>query len=180
MRLYYVFLIVFLSLVSGCPSASDYVVGDYDVQTRVKTSNCPQDISAYPENIILPTGFVPQQINTASWKLQRIGITGTGTQQVDLSIKASDSSEKVLNMSGTMDDNGFIRIELQLDIVETSYTLYRSILLRGGIEDDHFSGEIRTILSNATDIPTRPPFIPASSPCEVHEEFIGHRRPSGP
>lgn len=180
MKLYCIFLFVFLSLVSGCPSTSNYVVGDYDVRTTVKTSSCPQDISAYPEDIILPTSFVPHQINTASWKLQRIGITGAGTHQVNLSIKTSDSSENVLNMSGTMGDNGFIRIESQHDIVETSYKLYRSILLRGGIEDDQFSGEIRIILSNATDFPTEAPFIPASSPCEVHEGFIGYRRPSDP
>ncbi len=169
---YMLITIVAVTILTGCHRNSDYVVGQYQVRTTVTTSTCPAELSSIVDDMLLPTGISVGQTAMSSWKIERIGITGTGAHHINLILYPSDSSKSVSHLSGTL-EQGFVRIDLQQDIHKPSYHLYRAILLRGSIEEEAFIGEIRILLSNTDESPSLPPHIPASSPCEVREEFSG-------
>ncbi len=173
-RVVFTLLVICTAAITGCQDDSDYTIGSYDVITTVKSSSCPENTSEFPDDLILPTGFFAGQIRTTRWILRRVGITGNGTHQIHLILRSDDASDKELVLSGSM-ENKFIRIEEQQNILAPPLELYRFILIYGLIDNDNFIGEIRTLLSDARNSTLASPFIPPSSPCEIHEEFTGRQ-----
>lgn len=167
-RVIFTALLVYMAALTSCQSDSDYLVGSYEVITTVKSSSCPANPSWFPENAVLPTGFLSEQTRHMHWTVSRIGITGTGTNKLNLVLSAVDTPDIVIVLSGSM-ENGIVRIENHDDISEE---WYRFILLYGLIDGDHFIGEIRTLLSNIRNSSSFPSIAP-NAPCEIHEEFVG-------
>ena len=161
-----------LLILTGCQNDSDYLIGDYHVITTVKLSSCPEKIFALPDDVMLPTSLLPGQSGILHWKLQRVGITGTGANKITIEITNAIYPDRGLSLSGILDD-GFIQVETQQNIRETPCEVYRFVLLYGMIENTTLVGEIRTFLSSSGSSDRCPIVIPPSSPCEVSEEFTG-------
>ncbi len=157
---------------TGCQDDSDYIIGNYDVIITVKLSSCPEKIFEFPDDVILPTSSIPGQIGISHWKLQRIGITGTGAEKIVIDIRDLNRPDHILSLSGNLNGE-IVRVETQRNVLEEHCEIYRFVLLYGFLENNTFVGEIRTVLSNIRRSDHCPTFIPPFSPCEVYEEFVG-------
>jgi hypothetical protein len=164
-------VLVLLTL-AGCQNDSDYTVGNYDVTTTIKLSSCPAKIFEFPDQVALPTNLFPGEISRSHWKIQRVGITGTGAQHILIETDNIEHPDDVLTLSGTLDD-GFVRVAMQKNLIEDHCETYRFILLYGVIDHEQFTGEIWTFLATLKRSDQCPTVIPLASPCEVYEEFVG-------
>ena len=173
-RFFLTVFVIWLCSLTGCQSDSDYTLGTYGVVTTVNTSTCSENLSGYFQDLILPTGFSTGQTQEHQWVIRRVGITGSGTDKIDMVITSSESPAPALVLSGSL-ENGFVRAEVQRNIVENEQEFYRFILIYGLIDDENFTGEIRTLLSDTRDASSTASLIPPFSPCEIYEEFVGNQ-----
>jgi hypothetical protein len=167
-------LLCFLTL-TGCQSDSDYLIGKYDVITTVKLSSCPAEFFTFSDEMILPTGQLPGETGISRWRLQRVGITGTGKEKILLKVQPLESFSQSLELSGVF-DHGLVRVETQAPLQAGSCELHRFVMVYGIVEQEDFIGEIRTVFSHPRQLNACAEMLPSVLSCEVHEEFVGRER----
>jgi len=161
----------FLRLV-GCKNDSDFLMGTYNVTTRVKLSSCPEDFFVFFDDIGLPTGFVHGQESVSFWSFERVGVTATGGDRLHIKLFSLHARNYVFTLSGVLDD-GILQLTSEQDFTLASCDLHRHVYGIGGMGDTGVFGDIHTIITYQDPLHPCPSLeLPAFS-CEVSEEFSG-------
>ncbi len=155
----------------GCQDDSDYLVGKYDVAITTELSSCGDDFFTFSTPYYLPTNHVAGQQSHMTWRISRIGITGTGAEKIQINILSEETDSKPLTLTGTM-LSPWLHVETSDPFSSDSCDIQRVITLSGQLEDSRFSGTIRTTLA----APVRQAAscaqpVPIGCICEVTETF---------
>jgi hypothetical protein len=168
-------VVIWSLILFGCQADSDYALGRYAVTITTELSSCGAEFFAFSQPHHLPTSHVPGHQQAMTWQIRRIGITGTGADQIELSLLDDDGDQALLTLVGAR-DHAWLRVEAAHSVTVDGCELRRLITLSGQMEDAAVTGVIRTTL--ATFQPAAGCALPAPVICEVTERFTGARQPS--
>ena len=156
----------------GCQDDSDYLVGNYDVAITTELSSCGDDFFTFSSPYYLPANHVPGQQSHMTWRIYRVGITGTGAEKIRIDILSKAIDSEPLILTGTM-LSSWLHVETSNPFSSDSCDVQRVITLSGQLERSRFSGTVRTTLAAPVRQPAaceRP--IPIGSICDVTETFV--------
>jgi hypothetical protein len=169
----HILLCIFCSLfLFGCQDDSNYLVGKYHVTITTELSSCGAEFFTLSEPFLLPTSHLAGHRSSMEWRIQRVGITGSGSEKIQLELVSGRDASVSLILTGTL-GYPWWHVETSRPFTSDFCDVQRVILIAGQFKETGLYGTITTILSSIEQPEACLHRFPPGYTCKFDETFVG-------
>jgi hypothetical protein len=168
----HIVLCMFCSLfLFGCQDDSNYLVGKYHVTITTELSSCGAEFFTLSEPFLLPTSHVAEHRSAMEWRIQRVGITGSGSEKIQLELVPDRNASSSLILTGTL-EYPWWHVEASRPFTSDFCDVQRVILIVGHFEETGLYGTNTTTLSSIEQSEACLHQFPPKYTCKFDETFV--------